>query len=319
MSKKSEFVLFAAVLSLSLGIAMSQASFAADTDMTPEKVIAEHLKSLGGPEVLAGMKSRILNGFSTVQFIQGGHGGYKGEFLMASDDRKLGLVMKYGANEYPQEYFAFDGEKVSVGYIKPGQRSPLADFLFRYNAAMKEGLFGGTLSVAWPLLSIQKAQATMKYREVTVEGKKLHELEYWPKKSMGDLKVKLFFDFEKFHHVRTEYSVRIRNDASALPSVTTSEIPADRAAAVISGSSSQILGRAPNATIMESQADSIYKLVERFDDFQAVAGVTLPFTYNLEYSVEGSGASFIGKWGNRSGGQFTSNAQIGAEFFKAQK
>ncbi len=314
MSKRTISGLFAVILCLSWGVALSKTSFAADTDITAEKVIAEHLKSIGATASLSGIKSRVLNGISTVQFIQGMKGNQRGEFLMASEPNKLGIVMKYSAVDYPQEYFTFDGTKVSVAYMSPGQRSPLADFIYRFNGPVKEGILGGALSVNWPLLDIQKKQVTLKVKEVTIDDKKLYEVEYIPKKSFsGDVKVKLYFDPATYHHVRTEYSVYSKSDASALPSVTASSAPE------MDQSLSRVQERAPRATIMENQADSRYKLVEKFDDFQKVGDLTLPYTYSIEYSVEGSGASFVGRWANRAAGNFTNNAQIGAEFFQAQK
>jgi hypothetical protein len=314
MSKRTISGLLAVVICLSWGVALSKTSFAADTDITVEKLISEHLKSIGAQASVLGVKSRVLNGISTVQFIQGMKGNQRGEFLMASEPNKLGIIMKYSAVDYPQEYFTFDGTKVSVAYMSPGQRSPLADFIWRFNGPVKEGILGGALSVNWPLLDIQKKQATLKVKEVTIDDKKLYEVEYIPKKSFGgDVKVKLYFDPATYHHVRTEYSVYAKGDAAALPSVNASG-PAE-----MDQNITRVQERAPRATIMENQADSRYKLVEKFDDFQKAGDLTLPYTYSIEYSVEGSGASFVGRWSNRAAGKFTNNAQIGPEFFQAQK
>jgi hypothetical protein len=314
MSKRRVIFLLFVVFCLEYGIVQSGLLRAAEIEMTPEQLVAEHLKSIGKPEAISGIRSRVLSGISMVQFIQGGKGGQKGEFAMASDSRKLGILMKYSAAEYSQEHFTFDGDKVTVSYISPGQRSPLADFIYRYNGPVKEGLLGGILSVGWPLLDLKAKQATLRLHEATIDGKKLYEVEYLPKKSFGDAKVKLYFDCETYRHVRTEYAVRVRNDTSALPSVKTGT-PRDD----ISRNQTTVSERERKATVMDNQADSIYKLVEKFEDFQQVGGLMLPFTYSLDYSVEGSGATFIARWVNKSNGQFTNNAQIGAEFFQAQK
>jgi hypothetical protein len=314
MLRRTILIFFAAVLSLAWSVTQPETLLAADTDINPETLVADHLKSIGTHEVLSSIKTRVLNGISTVQFVLGMTGGSRGEFLMASEQGKLGIIMKYGAIDYPQEYFAYDGDKVSVGYISPGQRSPLADFIFRYSGPVKEGLLGGVLSVDWPLLDFAKKKATLRCRETTIDGRKLIEADYLPKKSFGDVKVKLYFDPENYHHVRSEYTVRVRNDASALPSITSGAVPLDR-----SQGQTVISPRAATPTAMGNQPDSIYKLVERFDDFQEVGGLTLPFTYYIDYSVEGSGSSFIGHWTNKSVGKFTNNAQIGPEFFQAQK
>ncbi len=76
--------------------------------------------------------------------------------MCVSDGKKLAIVLKYSDINYPGEYFAYNGKDVSVGHISPGQKSPLADFLFRYNGIMKEGLLGGVFSTGWPLLNLQE-------------------------------------------------------------------------------------------------------------------------------------------------------------------
>jgi hypothetical protein len=170
-----------AVLCLSLGIVQPKSVLAQNQNLTVEKVLAEHLRSIGTPEAITETKSRAFVGTTSVNFIQGGHGSMNGTSMLVSEGNKLGIVLKYGDINYPQEYFAFDGKDVSVGYISPGQRSPVADFLFRYNGLIKEGLMGGVLSGAWPLLDFKQKNVDLKYRETTVEGRRLHEIEYQPK------------------------------------------------------------------------------------------------------------------------------------------
>jgi hypothetical protein len=76
---------------------------------------------------------------------------------------------------------------------------------------MKEGLLGGALSTAWPLLKIQETQPRLKYNKAKLAGRPMHELEYRPKKGLGDFRIVLFFESETFRHVRTEY--RLQNPA----------------------------------------------------------------------------------------------------------
>jgi len=134
--------------------------------------------------------------------------------MCVADGKKLAIVLKYGDLNYPGEYFAYDGKDVSVGHISPGQRSPLADFLFRHKGIMKEGLLGGVFSIGWPLLNLKEKQVELEYRETTIDGRRLHEIEYRPKDSLRDMKIKLYFDQETNRHVRTEYRVRVRDDMS---------------------------------------------------------------------------------------------------------
>jgi hypothetical protein len=71
----------------------------------------------------------------------------------------------------------------------------------------------------------------------------------------GELKITLFFDAESFHHVRTDYE-RV--------------IPAP-------------LGATPGESA--SQREVRYKLVEDFSDFKREGDVTLPHTYNVQFSI----------------------------------
>jgi hypothetical protein len=264
---------------------------------------------MGSPAALAALKSMLFVGTTSVEFIQGASGSMNGTSMCVSDGNKLGIVLKYGDINYPGEYFAYDGKDVSVGHISPGQRSPLADFLFRYNGIMKEGLLGGVFSDGWPLLNLQEKQVQLTYRETKIDGRGVHEIEYRPKQSLRDMKVKLYFDLETYRHVRTEYRVRVRDDMTAAP-----------------GGSGTRVGRfqEPNdsttgfQTLQQGLPDSIYVLTEKFDDFRKIGVMTLPHDYTLDYSVEGQGHSFIGKWTMKAS-QWAFNRTYDEAIFIAQK
>ena len=278
--------------------------------LTAEEVIAAHLKSIGTPDAIKTIQSRIISGVSGVKFIQGMVGTWNnGEFLVASEPQRMGLVMKFGALEYPGEYFAYDGKDVTVSNMKPGQKSPVAEFIYRNSGLVKEGLLGGTLSVAWPLLNLKDRGAEVKVSEGKLDGKAVYEVEYRPKKAMGDLKVRMFFDMENFHHLRTEYKVTHRDDLSATKNALGS--------APITDGYANGTAR-PNATIMEGVANSYYTLIEKFDNFQKAGNLTLPYSYTIEYEVQGQGSSFVANWNMRSNGQFMNNGQIDGSFFKAK-
>jgi hypothetical protein len=296
-------------LTIVLLLPIISTALAQEKKMTPEELIAAHVNSIGSPEALKGLQSRVLIGNAMVKFVQGWSGAWNdGTFLMASEPNKVGLVMQFGALEYPGERFGFDGKDVVVGNIKPGQRSPVADFIYRFNSFVKEGLLGGTLSLAWPLLHFKEKQAELKVSEGKLDGRPVYELEY-RKKALGEMRVKLIFDAANFHHLRSEYRITHKSDMTST-SNPVSSAPArsyDRDAGEI----------APNTTIMEGVADSNYQLVEKFENYQAAGGLTLPYTYSLEYEVQGQGSSFVGNWGMRASGKFINNGQIDPSFFKA--
>jgi hypothetical protein len=264
----------------------------ANTELTPEKLIAEHIKSIGKPTTLSSVNSRAFFGSADVEFVQGMFGSIKnGASSFISDGEKLQIVMRYGDLNYPAEYFAYNGDYVSVGYISPGQRSPLADFLFRYNGVMKMGFIGGTLSLAWPLLDADGIQYKLKYKKVKVEGRELHRLE-WPMHMLRNIKIKMYFEPDTFRHVRTDYVVRIQEDISVTRSFD----------------------------IMSKNIvpESIYTLIERFDDYKKVSGMTLPHKYSIEYTLEGQGHSFIGHW-TITARKWIFNRTFDEMLFEAQK
>jgi len=90
---------------------------------------------------------------------------------------------------------------LSLGCLQP------EGFVRQYYGLLEEGLMAGTLSAAWPLMDVKERQPKLKYSKRKVEGQQLHELTYSPKSRGGtlQLRIKLFFNLETFHHVMTEY------------------------------------------------------------------------------------------------------------------
>jgi hypothetical protein len=314
MGKRIKASLLSAVVSCLLILtAQSNLSFAgsatADSELTPEKLIAEHIKSIGGPSILSSVQTRAFVGSTDVEFIQGMMGSIKnGTSMFVSDGKKLGIVLKYGSVDYPEEYFSYNGNEVSVGHISPGQRSPLADFFYRFSGIVKEGFIGGTLSLSWPsLLDNPEIQAKLKYKKTKVEGRELNELE-WPISILGNVRIRMFFEPGTFRHVRTEYHIRIKEDVS----VQNSDTYLGEMATSEDGS-----GRS-NLLRKDLIPDSIYALIETFDDYKKVSGMTLPHKYTLEYSLEGQGHSFIGKW-TINARKWIFNRTFDEKIFKAQK
>lgn len=280
------------ILCLCFSAVQSEKAFAKDKKLTPEEVVTEHIKSIGDPGAVAGIKSRFFTGSASVEFISGNVGGLAGQCEFASEEQKLGLFCRYNAVDYPLEHIAFDGEDVTISYISQGRRSPLGDFLNRYDSLIKRGLMGGALSVSWPLLDIESKFARMKYKKRKVDGRELHELEYRPQEGMGDVKAKLYFDLDTFHHVKTEYKVtfRQRGDIKSI-----------------------------NEGVLTDSLDSevYYVLNEEYGDFREVNGMTLPHSYSLHYSQEGRGGTFMARW-TINAAQWSHNGQIHEQYYTAQ-
>ena len=77
-------------------------------------------------------------------------------------------------------------------------------------------------------------------------------------KGGSDLTIKMYFDNEKFRHLRTEYTLVI----------------AARQGTTIDSSA--------------GQTADYYQLTENFSDFEKLNGITIPKTYKIFYSYTGS-------------------------------
>jgi len=314
MPKQRSMGLIAALFCFSICLIQMDGSLAQEKALTAADVIGKHLESIGKPEILAKTQSRGIVGRAAFNIITGGAGSNKdGKFMFLSAGKNLGLKMKFDDLNYPEEHFGFNGREVTVKDMTPGHKSPLADFIFRYNGLMKEGFIGGELSTSWALLSYREGQPRVyTYKLEQIKDKNFHVLET----KVGDVKIKLFFDPKSFRHVRTEYSVRIKNDTSANKTVRGEPEAADTSAS--ESDMRRLNDLAPQATIHETEPDSIYILIEKFDRFSTADGLTLPTLYGIEYSVEGHGASFVAEWSIIADTFLAGGAKIDQSFFVVQ-
>jgi len=271
-----------------ISVAGSNMSSAQDKKLTPEELVAQHLKSIGSPDLLAKIQSREFVGSTRVRFDQGAFGELIGQSQFASDGRKLGIILRYGGQDYQGEHFAFDGKDVTVGRFIPGKISVLGEFINRFGGVMKEGLMGGALSIAWPLRNYSEIRSRLKYNKAKLAGRPVHALEYRPKGGLGDFKIVLFFEPETFHHIRTEYKLSI----------------------------SAAIGGGPATEIGIERPDTYYLLSEEFADFKEVDGMTLPQRYTIGFSSEGQTRTFLAHW-TLEAKQWIHNGQIDSSIFRA--
>jgi hypothetical protein len=237
-----------------------------DEKIKPEELVAKHLESIGTAEARAAARNRIITGVSELIIKQGGFGNLVGNALLASEGEKNLIIMAFDRPDYPAEKIAYDGQNVTVATIRPGVRSPLGAFFRTYDEIFKEGLMGGTLSQAWPLLNVAGRAPKLEYGGMKkFNGRPAHELKYTPKNG-SDLKIKLYFDSETFRHIRSEYERVIAATMGARP--------------IQSG----------------GRLDSRYKVIEEFSDFKTESGLTLPHTHKFELRVTSENAPMLLNW-----------------------
>jgi hypothetical protein len=239
---------------------------AAPQKMKPEELVAKHLDSIGTADARAAARNRIATGTSVLVVRQGGAGNLAGSALMASDGTKNLIIMAFDSPDIPAEKFGFNGSKFSVSTIRPGERTPLGEFFRTHDVMFKEGLVGGTITEAWPLLRLAERNPKLEYGGTKKVGdRQAHELKYTPRKG-SDLKIRLYFDAENFRHIRTEYERTVAATMGAAPGLSAGRI------------------------------DTRYRVVEEFSNFKEENGLTLPHTYKLELRVTGENVARLLDW-----------------------
>lgn len=238
----------------------------ASEKIKPEEVVARHLNSIGAPQTRSSVKSRIIVGESIARFRSPMSGQIGGRAVVASEGAKVLIGMVFDNSDYPHEKLGFDGKKLTAGYLRPGTYSNLGDFLMTHPGIFKQGLMGGTLSSAWPLLDLTKHNPRLEYDGTEkLNNKKVHKLRYVQREG-SDLKIILFFDPDTFHHVRTVYERVISSE----------------------------MGRTPDLSARERETR--YKMTEEFSDFKEESGLTLPHVYKVELTLDTRRGTFIAEW-----------------------
>jgi hypothetical protein len=123
---------------------------------------------------------------------------------------------------------------------------------------LKEGLLGGVLSTAWPLLNPEQSGSQLRYEGLKrLDGVLLHRMAYRTRARGGDLKIDLYFEPETFRHVRSIYVLIIH------------------------------AGLGPSALDSVRAKETRFTLDEKFSEFKtADEGITLPTRWNVQFTTE---------------------------------
>lgn len=252
---RKSFLFFAVML-------VSSVVVSAQEDKKPAKIgvdelIAKHLASIGPADVIAGVKSRVMVGNAKLESKLGSASVIYGKGQLASQEDKVLYAMVFSSSVYPYEKAAFDGKDQSLG-LPNGNRTLLAEFLKTQNSILKDGLFTGALSTAWPLLDLKSRKSTkLEYAGTAkIDDRQCYKLKYTSGRS-GNLKTTLYFDAETYRHIRTLYEYTLE------PSI----------------------GRS-STDVRSSSRIERYSLREDFSDFKVAGKLTLPLTYTINITNE---------------------------------
>lgn len=228
---------------------------AKEPKLTADAIISRHLDSIGSADARAAAVSRVSQGKVVFAEIIRHSLRIEGAATLLSQQRKQKCEFQFGNSQYPGEQFVFDGNRELVAMVDQTSRSRLGNFLFLQEEVLREGLFGGVLTTAWPLLNTQNTNPALKYEGLKkINGQQLHEISYVPKKrsESGELSIRLYFEPETYHHVLTVYTLTVLHESKTISD--------------------------PNQTTVIVE--------ERFGDFQPVDGLTLPRHWDIRYRVE---------------------------------
>ncbi|MCZ6485523.1 MAG: hypothetical protein O6826_07500 [Acidobacteria bacterium] len=236
-------------------------------DLEPEELVALHLEAIGPPEALSALQNRTAQGSGKLQVLMGGFGTLEGPAIFVSEGPKIFLSIDFDYTNYDAEQVSFDGDKAYLGYIDSGVRSELGEFLYRYDEIIKEGLLGGVLSTAWPLLDLETRRPRLNYRGLKkVNDQELLDLRYRMRRGGTDFNMHLYFEPETFRHRATTYQLTI---------------PAGIGTSIEQSS---------------SQRDTRFKLEEWFSDFRSVDGLDLPTHWTIQLTLATTSGTYLAKW-----------------------
>jgi hypothetical protein len=240
------------------------ATGAKDEKLKPEELVAKHLESIGPAEKRKAITSRATVGTAQVVFRVGGNGNLNGKGNLLSDGNSVRLGFNFSAVDYPGEQVAFDGSKVTAGQMSPGNYPPFSDFIYQNDVLLKEGLLFGALSTGWTLLNVSSKQPKLESNGLKkIEGRELYELKYLSRNTKANIQAWLYFEPETFHHVRSQFRL---------------ELPARM------------------ARITDSAEMVRYQILEQFDQFKEVDGLTLPYSYKLDFTIDSPRGGMLTSW-----------------------
>ena len=239
--------------------ALLATGFAKD-DMPVGDLVKKQLDSIGTEQARTAVKTRVVAGAVHFRLLNASTGGQDGTATLVSETDKMVSLLKLPNANYHGERFVSDGRKTQETVVRPGVWSNLGAFVMVHSEILTEGLWGGTLTTAWPLAHLDERHAKLQDRGLKkIDGRELRRVDYSPKKN-SDLEIQLYFEPDTFRHVMTVYSLTI----------------------------SPRLGMGEVQTAREQPTR--YRLEERFADFKSVDNLILPGRWTIQFTSDATAA-----------------------------
>jgi hypothetical protein len=306
----------AAVVLLCAAFGLVSKGMPANPPLNADELIAQHLDSIASSTIRTGLKTRVAQGPVSFKILVGGAGTLDGKATLVSDGKKLVFMMKLPNNEYHGEQFIFNGDKDQVAFSTAQKtRSSFGSFVFGQDAVIREGLLGGVISTAWPLLTLDERKPKLSFDGLKkIDGQDLYDLRYRPKKN-SDLDIHLYFDPQTWHHVETVYSYSVSERLTGASPSATGGLPTP--GTMDSGPGSGMPGGSPETAAARQQLTR-YRLQEKFSDFKTVDGVTLPTHYDIQFTQElQNGRTTLSEW-DMKGLDILSNQSVDPRNFEVK-
>lgn len=234
-------------------------------DLKLQDVIAKHAEAIGTPEKRKNLTNMMLLGLSRFES-KLPERKTVGKLAVVSNRSNLLFISSFASESYPFEKIGnFEG-KIVVPFVTSGIRSPLGDFLIEHPNLLKSGLFSGSMSLNWNMLSdnLEKGKYNLTGTK-KINGRKAYAVEFLGGGNIESFTVRMYFDAETFQHVQSEYR-------------------------------ETYTGKQARFGVLGQLSDYTVELKENFSEFKTFDGITLPTVYNVHFESVTSKATYVYDW-----------------------
>jgi len=263
---------------------------AADTDPTIDEILKRHAKSVGSQADQKNINNRIAIGKSEFELNLPAWRS-EGKALFASDAQNSMLVSSFDLAEYPFEKVGLFRGKVEIPFVTPGSRSPMGNYLLLNDNILSEKLFGGVISTSWRMLNAYSIRERLRFAgRKKIASRETYVISFNARgNTSADSGIELYFDAKDYRHLRTVYHQKMPEKQFYRMGIFGNQ-----------------------------EGENINTLVEDFDDFRSVGGLTLPHKYVVKLTLDGRAGTKEFRWTFKFD-EYRIGQNFGEDFFNFDK